>query len=309
MYEEIKQWAQILNESEKEEKEYKEACEAFEAEVDEAMPIDDILKHGEQRKADYEREQAEQQAARNAQRIRSIWIKRFYDDPVKHEKFAELELEFMDGSKEPQEFPVTTDELDKTFKVLKQNLNRAAKGHPVADEDVFVSSIRVAFSDPRIKYFLGAAKTPDQKWWFKDEVKKIEKTGKFRKSSGSFDAADTADLAPDYKNYNSGNVRYKYDPSVIKHESDKIDETISFGKKYNHSDPSNNNLYPEYSFLTWGDFKSYIDKKLSDSDRFNIALICGSKDMAYGEEVVFVDVDKSANINNLPTLVVSVAGF
>lgn len=87
-----------------------------------------------------------------------------------------------------------------------------------------------------------------------------------------------------------------------------MNESVEFGKKYNHMDPESDtyNDGPYGPYLTWGEFKEIGDKAISDDDTIdNIALICGPDDVAFGESVAYVDVDKSTG----NTLVFSIAGY
>ena len=87
----------------------------------------------------------------------------------------------------------------------------------------------------------------------------------------------------------------------------KMDESVSFANKYNHA--KYDDQYDDSPYgpsLTWGEFKEIGDKALSDDDLVdNIAVIAGNKDVAYGESVAYVDIDKGAG----NTLVFSVAGY
>lgn len=239
MYEEIKQWAQILNESEKEEKEYKEACEAFEAEVDEAMPIDDILKRGEQRKADREREEAERMAQRANTAVKSIWIKNIRNSPDNQARIADIEIEYKTGEKENIEFDVTPDPTDKYYKRVAQSLRAVAKGHTITNDDIALSLVRINFNDPSIRWFYGKNKATDKKWWLDDEITKQSKTGQLRNIKKTAAASprrtvkrswqddpDDIDAARMFRQHGSNKVRYTYDPSVITSEADKIDEAM-----------------------------------------------------------------------------------
>lgn len=89
----------------------------------------------------------------------------------------------------------------------------------------------------------------------------------------------------------------------------KMNESMGFGKKYDHTDPSLGDKYTNSAYgpsLTWGELKEIGDKAMSDDDIVdNIALICGPDDVAFGEGVCYLDVDK--NVEN--TLVFSIAGY
>ncbi len=59
--------------------------------------------------------------------------------------------------------------------------------------------------------------------------------------------------------------------------------------------------------MTWeGELKKIGNKAMSDNDLIdNVALICGMDDVAFGEGICFVDVDKDCG----NTLVFSIAGY
>ena len=87
----------------------------------------------------------------------------------------------------------------------------------------------------------------------------------------------------------------------------KMNESVSFANKYNHA--QYDDQYDDSAYgpsLTWGEFKEIGDKAMSDDDLVdNIAVIAINKDIAYGEGVAYVDIDKE----NGNTLVFSVAGY
>ena len=89
----------------------------------------------------------------------------------------------------------------------------------------------------------------------------------------------------------------------------RLNESTGFGKKYDHTDPSLGDKYSNSAYgpsLTWGELKEIGDKAMSDDDTVdNIALICGPDDVAFGEGICYLDVDK--NVEN--TLVFSIAGY
>ena len=88
-----------------------------------------------------------------------------------------------------------------------------------------------------------------------------------------------------------------------------MNESIGFGKKYDHTDPRLGDKYSDSAYgpsLTWGELKEIGDKTMSDDDTVdNIALICGPDDVAFGESICYLDVDKGAG----NTLVFSIAGY
>lgn len=90
----------------------------------------------------------------------------------------------------------------------------------------------------------------------------------------------------------------------------KVNESFSFGKKYDHTDPELGDQYPGGSLgpaLSWGELKAAVDKQLSDDDQVdNIALICGPEDVELGIGLAYVDVDKNNDEN---TLVFSITGY
>ena len=88
-----------------------------------------------------------------------------------------------------------------------------------------------------------------------------------------------------------------------------MNESMGFGKKYDHTDPKLGDMYDDSPYgpsLTWGELKEIGDKAMSDNDLVdNVALICGPNDVAFGEGICFVDVDKDRG----NTLVFSIAGY
>lgn len=183
--------------------------------VDEAMPIDDILKRGEQRKADREREEADELARRQSTSIKSIWVKGF-KNISRSERVAELEITYATGEKEQTQFNVTTDIEDKYYKKVAQGLRATAGGHRVTPDDIALSMVRINFGNSAIQWYYGPQKTTGNKWWLNN---KIDTVGK-KVRSGSFSSQSSNDQSgvTDYYNgrYNSGNVRIKYDPSVVR---------------------------------------------------------------------------------------------
>ena len=77
--------------------------------IDEAgLSIDDILKKGDEIKAQRDKEAADEKAAKTKQNIKSIWVKDFKFSQDKDTKdYATLEITYMDGSKEEIKFDVS----------------------------------------------------------------------------------------------------------------------------------------------------------------------------------------------------------
>jgi len=128
-------------------------------------------------KSDFDAIQKAEFDRKNPHNITSIWVKSVKVVPNDESKSkADIEITYKDGHKEDLEFDVGTtgttggfENADRLYKELKRNMS--ASGKKFDDIDVRISMVRVAFSDPLIKWSYGPSKVSDSKWAFGKEVK------------------------------------------------------------------------------------------------------------------------------------------
>lgn len=182
--------------------------------IDEAgLSIDDILKKGDEIKAQRDKEAADEKAAKTKQNIKSIWVKDFKFGQDKDTKdYAILEITYMDGSKEEIKFDVSAQnnkdfiQSDQLFKELKKAVdsNFKKKGIKPSEEDYRLSLVRVAFNDWRIKWYYGKDKKTDSIWAFAKELPKAASTSVAKKARANNNAVDDGVII-----YKSGNTTIK----------------------------------------------------------------------------------------------------